>query len=362
MDISKVLRKHEFFRIDILTTPLYRSLMADESRGIKVERKHGERFRRALVDLKAFDPGRKICSDGSQIYLPVRELSEKEAEKLRLVADYDVVNFGFVPEEKILTPEDILGFRPSFEIVGDIAMIEDLEEEEAERVASALMSSSNSIKTVIAPISDVEGEYRTRRYRHVAGEERTTTTHKEHGLRYRIDLEGAYFTPRLGTERLRIASLVGPTDVVLDMFAGVGPFSILMAKRCRWVVAMDKNPVAVQYLRENARLNKVENIDILEGDANEIALRYQNAADHVIMNLPHSASLFLPAAIGAAKPGGIVHYYCISPEDDLYRDELLIREAAEKMSAGIEVLCESIVRSYAPHRLNVVIDFRVKKL
>lgn len=362
MDASKVLRKHAFFRIDILTVQLYRSLMADESLGIKVERKNGERFRRALVDLKAFDPGRKICSDGSQIYLPVRELSEKEAEKLRLVADYDVVNFGFVPEEKILTPEDILGFRPSFEIVGDIAMIEDLEEGEAERVASALMSSSNSIKTVIAPISDVEGEYRTRRYRHVAGEERTTTTHKEHGLRYRIDLEGAYFTPRLGTERLRIASLVGPTDVVLDMFAGVGPFSILMAKRCRWVVAMDKNPVAVQYLRENARLNKVENIDILEGDANEIALRYQNAADHVIMNLPHSASLFLPAAIGAAKPGGNVHYYCIAPEDDLYQDELLIREAAEKMSAGIEVLCESIVRSYAPHRLNVVIDFRVKKL
>jgi tRNA (guanine37-N1)-methyltransferase len=292
----------------------------------------------------------------------VQELSEKETEKLRLIGDFAIVNFGFQPEEMILTPEDILGFRPSFEIVGDIAMIEDLAEGEAERVASALMSSSKSIKTVIAPISDVEGEYRTRRYRHVAGEERTTTTHKEHGLRYRIDLEGAYFTPRLGTERLRIASLVGPTDVVLDMFAGVGPFSILMAKRCRWVVAMDKNPVAVRYLRENARRNKVENIDILEGDANEIALRYQNAADHVIMNLPHSASLFLPAAIGAAKPGGTVHYYCISPEDDLYRDELLIREAAEKMSAGIEVLCESIVRSYAPHRLNVVIDFRVKKL
>lgn len=361
MDASKVLRKHAFFRIDILTVRLYRSLMADESLGIKVERKNGERFRRALVDLKAFDPGRKICSDGSHIYLPVQELSEKETEKLRLIGDFAIVNFSFQPEEMILSPEDILGFRPSFEIVGDIAMIEDLAEGEAERVASALMSSSKSIKTVIAPISDVEGEYRTRRYRHVAGEERTTTTHKEHGLRYRIDLEGAYFTPRLGTERLRIASLVGPTDVVLDMFAGVGPFSILMAKRCRWVVAMDKNPVAVQYLRENARLNKVENIDILEGDANEIALRYQNAADHVIMNLPHSASLFLPAAIGAAKPGGIVHYYCVSPEDDLYRDELLIKEAAEKMRADIEVLYESIVRSYAPHRLNVVIDFRIDK-
>ena len=287
---------------------------------------------------------------------------DKEEEKLHLLADYDVVNFGFQPEEKIQTPEDILGYRPSFEIVGDIAMIEDLEEGEAYRVASALMATSKSIKTVIAPISDVEGEYRTRRYRHVAGEAKITTIHKEHGLRYLIDLEGAYFTPRLGTERLRIAGLVGPDEFVLDMFAGVGPFSILMARKCRWVVAVDKNPVAVFYLRENARLNKVENIDILEGDANEIALQYRNAADHVIMNLPHSASLFLPAAIGAAKPGGTVHYYCIAPEDDLYRDELLIREAAEKMNAEIEVQYRDIVRSYAPHRLNVVIDFRVKKL
>jgi len=335
--------------------------MAEESLGIKVERKHGELFRRALVDLKAFDPGRKISSDGSHVYLPVRELSEQERERLLQIENFTLVSFGFKPGERILTPEDILGYRPSFEIVGDIALIEDLEEEEAKRVASALMATSKSIKTVIAPISDVEGEYRTRRYRHVAGEERTTTIHKEHGLRYRIDLEGAYFTPRLGTERLRIAGVVGPDDTVFDMFAGVGPFSILLARRCRWVVAVDKNPVAVRYLRENARLNKVENIDILEGDANEIALKYHNVADHVIMNLPHSASLFLPAAIRAAKPGGTIHYYYIAPEDDLYRDQLLIREAAEKMSAEIEVLYNNIVRSYAPHRYNAVLDLRVSK-
>lgn len=335
--------------------------MADESLGIKVERKHGERFRRALVDLKAFDPGRKISSDGFHIYLPVQEMSGQIAERLRLIADFEVVDFGFQPEEKVLTPEDILGYRPSFEIVGDIALIEDAGEGEAERVAHAILATSKSTKTVIIPISDVEGEYRVRRFRHVAGEAKTITTHKEHGLRYRIDLEGAYFTPRLGTERLRIAKLVGPDDLVLDMFAGVGPFALLLAKRCRWVVAMDKNPTAVRYLKENAGLNKVENIDILEGDAIDLAHRYLNSANHVIMNLPQSASLFLLAAIGAAKEGGTVHYYCIAPEDDLYRDELLIREAAESLGAGIEVLYQNVVRSYAPHRYNVVIDFRVNK-
>ena len=79
------------------------------------------------------------------------------------------------------------------------------------------------------------------------------------------------------------------------------------------------------------------------------------------MNLPHSASLFLLTAIKAAKPGGTVHYYCIAPEDDLYKDEALIKDAAMQMGASVEVLYEAIVRSYAPHRHNVVIDFRVLK-
>ena len=118
------------------------------------------------------------------------------------------------------------------------------------------------------------------------------------------------------------------------MFAGVGPFALLLAKKGADVIAMDKNPVAVKYLRENALLNKINNIEILEGDAAELALRYENRADHVIMNLPHSASEFLIPAMRAAKSGGVVHYYCIAPEDDLYRDEALIGKAAEEMGAG----------------------------
>jgi tRNA (guanine37-N1)-methyltransferase len=332
--------------------------MPDKSLGLKVSRKNGEKIRKALVEAGAFDRSRKICSDESHVYLPVLEMDEKSAAMVGSIAEFELVQINFLPEECVPSPEDLLGFRPSFEVVGDIAMVED---NDAERVAAALMSTSKSIKTVIAPISDVEGEFRTRRFRHVAGETRTVTVHREHGLRYRVDLEGAYFTPRLGTERLRIAGLVSPGDVVLDMFAGVGPFALLLAKKGADVIAMDKNPVAVKYLRENALLNKVNNIEILEGDAAELALHYENRADHVIMNLPHSASEFLIPAIKAAKPEGIVHYYCIAPDDDLYRDEALIRSAAEEIGAGGEVLYKEIVRSYAPHRSNVVIDFRVKK-
>ncbi|MDQ1282943.1 MAG: tRNA (guanine37-N1)-methyltransferase [Euryarchaeota archaeon] len=305
-----------------------------------------------------FDRNRKISSDESHVYLPVLGMNEAAEVELRAIADFEPVMIDFSPEMRAPGPEDILGYRPSFEVVGDIALVEEGDEE---RVAVALMSTCKSIKTVLAPISDVEGEYRTRRFRHVAGEVRTTTIHKEHGLRYLVDLEGAYFTPRLGTERLRIASLVKPGDVILDMFAGVGPFSLLLARMGASVIAIDKNPVAVRCLRENARLNKISHIEILEGDSAQIAGRYKSQADHVIMNLPHTASSFLLPAIQAARTGGVVHYYCIASEDDLYKDEALIEKAAQEIGAGWETLYRGIVRSYAPRRHNVVIDFRVKK-
>lgn len=332
--------------------------MAEKSLGLRVLREYGERMRKALAEIGLLDHSRKIQADLVHVYLPVQEMDAAEEEKLRLIVPFEQARIDFQPVVRPPAPEDILGYIPSFEVVGDIALVE---EADAESVAAALMATIKGIKAVIAPISDVEGEYRTRRFRHVAGEARTTTVHKEHGLRYKVDLEGAYFTERMGTERLRISKLVCPGDFVLDMFAGVGPFSLLLARKGAHVTAMDKNPVAVRCLRENALLNKIQNIEILEGDAAELALLYKGRADHVIMNLPHSASSFLIPAIRAAKSQGVIHYYSIAPEDDLYRDEALIREAAKSLGAEVEPLYSGIVRSYAPHRHNVVIDLRVIK-
>lgn len=337
--------------------------MPDARLGIRIPRDQGERIRKLLVELGAFDRSRRIISDESHVYLPVLEMDESEKAKLDLAADMaavelEWVELDFEPEERRPSPEDVLGFRPSYEVVGDIAIVEP---ERAEAVADVLLSICKPVRAVIAPVSDVEGEFRTRRFRHVAGERRTVTLHREHGLRYRVDLENAYFTPRLGTERLRIARLVRPGDNILDMFAGVGPFSLLLAKRGARVIAIDKNPAAVFLLRENARLNKVKEIEILEGDAAALALRYEKTADHVIMNLPQTASQFLVPAMRAARPGGIVHYYAIAPEEDLYKDEALIKKTADDLGTSAEILYRGVVRSYAPRRYNVVMDILIRK-
>ncbi|MDD1758144.1 MAG: class I SAM-dependent methyltransferase family protein [Methanotrichaceae archaeon] len=331
--------------------------MPDQSLGIKVERKKVESIRRALVEMNIFDRSRKIMANESHVWLPILTLDEKSLIQLQNIADFALAAASFLPEERQPRIEEILGFKPSFEVVGDIAIVD---QEKAEEVASALMRLHKNIKAVISPISEVEGEFRTRRFRHIAGEPRTITTHKEHGLSYYMDLERAYFSPRLGTERLRVAKQVLPSDFILDMFAGVGPFALLMAKKGARVVAIDKNPAAINYLRKNAILNKI-NIDILEGDSAELALLYENQADHVIMNLPHSAAQFLFSAIRATKSNGIVHYYSFAPESDLYRDAELIRKAAKQLGVTVEIIYEGVVRSYSPRCYNIIIDFRVSK-
>ncbi|MDF0590661.1 class I SAM-dependent methyltransferase family protein [Methanotrichaceae archaeon Mx] len=318
----------------------------------------GEIFRRRLVEIGAFDRSRKIRSEGEDLYLPILELSAGADEELAKIGEFEVVLTVFDDEPPKETVEGLIGRKPSFEVVGEIAILEDPDEE----AAAAIMAVHRNVRAVISPLSAVEGEFRTRRFRPVAGEARTATIHKEHGLRYRIDLERAYFTPRLGTERLRIAELVRPGEAAFDIFAGVGPFALLMAKRGARVVAVDKNPDAVRLLRENAALNRIEDIVILEADASDLAEEFEKRADRIIMNLPHIGHDFLGVAMRIAKKGGVVHYYAIAPEDDLFgRDTAFVEEAARASGVEVEILRRAVVRSYAPHRYNIVIDFRVEK-
>ncbi len=310
------------------------------------------------MELDILDKSLKISSEDGELYIPIeRELTPEELDELPEEAKQ--VEREFESHEKILTLEDILGFTPGYEIVGDIALIE-ADEPEAQRIADALLKVHKHVKTVLGAVSAVEGEFRTRRFKVLAGEERTETIHKDHGCKYKVDLARAYFTPRLSTERQRIVSQISENDVVLDMFAGVGPYSIPIAKKCKTVIAMDKNPDAIHFLKENVKFNSIGNIEVIEGDANEIARNFKGIADHVIMNLPHSADAFLDAAIYVTAPQGIIHYYGMTHEGDLFDSSIgLIEAAAKKVGRSVEVVECRTVRSYAPHQYNVCIEVRI---
>lgn len=330
---------------------------------IKVPKKKGEPVRKILLELEILDNSVKISADEAFLYLPLtREPASDELKSFP--KEIELLEFDFKPQEKKPVPEDLLGFSPAYEVIGDIALLEDpeLDKEKASRIADALLLTHSNIKTVLKPLTPVIGEFRVREFEVVAGELRTETIHREYGCRYKVDLSRAYFTPRLSTERSRILSRVMEGDTIVDMFAGVGPYSILIAKSKKpsKVLAIDKNPDAVRYLRENIILNSAKNIEAIEGDAREEAKKFAGTADHVIMNLPHSAFEFLDSAVLLTKPGGIIHYYGMTPEDDLFESSIeLIREAAEKAGRKIEVLEKRVVRSYAPHQYNICIEARI---
>jgi tRNA (guanine37-N1)-methyltransferase len=309
-----------------------------------------------LVGIGAFQGDATIQRDDDYLYFPVKyeiEIRDQFPDVRLLQRDFECV-------EK-QTFEDILGFTPSYDMIGDIAII-DADDPDAEMIADAIIRMHRHIKTVLGALSPVQGEFRVRDLRVVAREPKTETVHKEYGCQYEIDLARVYFTQRLATERKRIADQVGGGDVVVDMFAGAGPFSILAAKSAREVVAIDKNPVATLYLEKNATLNRIGNMRIICSDAADVAHDHDLAhiADHVIMNLPHSAEEFLDEALTIVKPGGIIHYYDIREEDDLFDGaEATIKDAASARDMTVRVLDQRVVRSYSPRQYNVVLDVEV---
>ncbi|MDO8726454.1 MAG: class I SAM-dependent methyltransferase family protein [Candidatus Methanoperedens sp.] len=320
-----------------------------ESQYIRASKNRGELTRRELIELGVVDKKLKIRTENDDLLIPV----------LKHIEGYDIGIGDF--EEVIIerSPAQILGFSPAYEQIGDIAII-DRNQPQAQEVAKVLLK-QNRIKTVLQAETSVTGEYRTRSVSVLAGEKRTETLYRENECRYRLDLSKVYFTPRLSTERMRIADKIKDGDKVVDMFAGVGPFSILIAKKfpSAQVIAIEKNPDAVRYLKENVKLNRVKNVKIIDGDARE-AVKEISGADHVIMNLPHTSIEFLEAAFGILKNGGIIHFYAMAHENDLF-DGILkrIEEVAGHSGLQIVPLDKRIVRPYAPYQFNICIDFQV---
>ncbi|MFP4654478.1 MAG: class I SAM-dependent methyltransferase [Methanohalobium sp.] len=335
-----------------------------KQKGIQVPKKKGEPIRRILIEQGILDASAKISSDDVFLYFPVlREPAIQELLQLKqILEDINVDDYEFELMEKQPTFEDLLGYVPHYEIVGDIAVIDSDNEPESSRIADTILKVHPNIKTVLGTIAPVGGEYRVRNVKVIAGENRTETIHKEHGCKYAVDIAEAYFTPRLSTERERVLSQISSGDAVVDMFAGVGPYSILVAKKteAKEVIAIDKNPSAIRFLRRNIELNSVNNVVTVEGDADIEALKFAGTADHVIMNLPHSAEDFLGTAVRTTKLGGIIHYYDINPENDLFDTSLeLIENTAKSYGREIEVVNKRVVRSYAPHEFNICIDVKV---
>jgi tRNA (guanine37-N1)-methyltransferase len=271
---------------------------------------------------------------------------------------------------RVLSPDDLANAYNSYDIVGDIAIfrLSHASRKNAQNIAKAIMSVHKNVKTVLAQVSPVAGDFRLRRLTHVTGENRTNTIHRESGCLFSVDVEKCYFSPRLYHERSRIARLIKPNETVVNMFAGVGCFSITIAKHVNTakVFSIDVNPAAIQFMRENIRLNRVYGKVIpLLGDSKAIIdRRLQHAADRVLMPLPEIAFEYLPSAISALKTsGGWIHYYDFEhagkTENSVEKTKLKVTEKLTSLNVAFEFPFSHVVRTTGSNWYQVVLDMRI---
>ncbi len=269
--------------------------------------------------------------------------------------------------ENILSEEESAELFSSFDQIGQIIVlrIPDSLKSKKKIIGETLLDKVKTTRSVFYQSSPVEGEFRTRNLEILAGEDNTETEYKENGCRFLVDVEKAFFSPRLSTERERISRLISDGEVMINMFGGVGMFSILAAKMKNCAVYnIDINPDASLLCEKNIKLNKLKgNVISLNGDATKIIEnKLQNLADRVLMLLPEKSDEFLDIAALAVKNNGIIHYYSHIHADKKQDAPKLSEQHYLSIAKNrSEILNSRIVRPVGPRFYQTVIDVKIEK-
>lgn len=343
---------------------------------LKVPFLYAEKAKQFLKARRLFSEGFEFTKDSVHMYFPVKKRVKTPFPAKYCKHDFKARAAGgdlgdvLVRRGIITKAEREKHFISSFDVVGDIAVLEIMPElEEKERkIAGVLLELHPNVKVVAKKASATKGRFRIRRLKVIAGEKRLTALYRENGCRFKVDLRNIFFSSRLAFERLRVAKLVKPKENVLVLFSGAGFYAVVAAKlqpKVGKVVGIELNPAAVVQMKENIALNKVENkVESIEGGVNMVLKRprFKRWADRVVMPLPHHAHEFLDAALSAARKGCTVHFYYIPDAEDSNAIKMArekIRAACTKNKRRFRVLASRVVKSYAPHVDQVVVDFKL---
>jgi tRNA (guanine37-N1)-methyltransferase len=261
----------------------------------------------------------------------------------------------------------------SFDVVGDIAIIKIPESNVAneEAIAKEIMVSQKKIKTVLTPTTRIEGDFRVRKLRLLAGENKTTTLHRESGCVFKVDVEKCYFSPRLSYEHTRIAQLVKSGEVVVNMFAGIGCFSVVIARAVSpvKVYSIDVNPAAFECMEENVKINQVQGSVVpLLGDSKDIIqAQLQGVADRVLMPLPEKALDYLHYALLALKKtGGWIHTYDFQHApgkvNPVEKTKFKVAQKLDGMGIGYIFANSRVMRPTGPNWYQTVLDIQIAAL
>ncbi|MDY6819252.1 MAG: class I SAM-dependent methyltransferase family protein [Halobacteriales archaeon] len=316
-----------------------------------------------------YDDDRRIVEhDADHLAVPVTESPES--------IDVSVIDAPDQPRrirglesrlrERGFTDDELETVPNSWAVIGDVVLIQLEGCSQPDVVASELLALHDA-ETVLDR-NGIDGEHREPDVEVVAGSGETETIHREHGTAYALDLATVMFSPGNKAERARMGEIVDPDDRVLDMFAGIGYFTLPMARAGAAVTAIERNPTAFRYLIENAKLNEVESrIQSYRADCRDVIAWHHDpeidvdvTADRVVMGY-YDAYEYLDAALPVVAAGGIVHMHAVTPDALLWeRPRERLRSAAADCGRAVEILEERTIKTHSEGVYHVVIDARIR--
>jgi tRNA (guanine37-N1)-methyltransferase len=257
----------------------------------------------------------------------------------------------------------------SFNILGNVAVVNfsrgTANLSEKKKFAAEILKKNKFIETVLEKSGNFHGRLRKMQTKFLAGKKNKEVLYRENNCSFRFNIDTTYFSPRLSNERREIAELVKKGSEVLVMFAGVGPFSIVIARNSkpRMVYSNEINREANKYAEMNAEINGVKNkIEFVNGDIKKVALKLKKEKkkfDFIIMPRPNLKGSFLEQAFMLSKKGTKIYYYdfCKVEETDLIVNK--IKKEAQKFKKKVKILKVKSAGETAPYKIRVRVDFEV---
>jgi len=208
----------------------------------------------------------------------------------------------------------------------------------------------------------ISGVYREPQVEVIFGSSETETIHIENGIRYKLDPRKIMFSSGNLKERQRMATISKNTEIVVDMFAGIGYFTLPLAvySQPQRIFACEINPVAYRYLCENVVLNNVNGIvEPLLGDNRRVAPK--DCADRVILGYLYNPEVFVSVALSCLRnQRGMLHYHARVPFEVIPKQPLAqLEDAVMRCHRSVELVHTEVVKSYAPGINHVVLDVRI---
>ncbi len=264
-----------------------------------------------------------------------------------------------------LTHEQLEMLPSSFQRLGHIVILRLHKELYSHQkiIGEAALTCVPGTKTACLNTGKIDSEFRQPKVEYLSGENHLEVDHHEHGCIFRFDVSKLMWSMGNMNERKRMYEMVQANEVVVDFFAGIGYWSIPIAKhtKAKHVYSIDANPDSIESLRVNKKLNKIseKKMTIIPGKCEEVAPSLGRIADRIILGYIPAPVFALTAAFHTLHPrGGILHYEGVCEEgkyEELFQD---VREQGTPLGWNVELMHAQQVKSMAPRKWHYVLDIR----